>query len=701
MLMIEGRTIQHQLKKRNTPSGVKPDGQKARTFAKLLMEGKVKAALRMLAQDSNGGVLPLNKDVFETLKKKHPARKPAIPSAVITSNSSSQDPSHFILFDQLDGLMIRKTVLKTEGAAGPSGLDAIAWKRLCTAFQSASNDLCDSLASTARRICCSFVDPKSLYAFVACRLIALDKCPGVRPIGIGETARRIIGKAILTTIGEDIQEAAGPLQLCAGQEAGCEAAVHAMHQMFESPDVEAAILVDATNAFNSLNRETALRNIQHLCPSLSTILINTYREDVDLYIDGETLLSEEGTTQGDPLAMAMYAIGILPLIQKLSSERTKQVWYADDAAACGELSHLRSWWDQLTEMGPTYGYHPNALKTWLIVKEGKIDDATTAFEGTGVGITQEGKRHLGAALGTNSFTESYVQNKVSEWVHEIEQLSSFAVTQPHAAYAAFTHGLTSRWTFLARTTPNIGNLLQPLEEAIRHKFIPALTGQSALTDAERDLLALPARLGGLGIIDPTRLSDSHHTSSKNISAPLMSLILYQSTTYPTNCKESQKKSKSIARNLRRLNEKNRATELSNRLPSIMQRALEVSNEKGASSWLSALPIAEHGFALHKGAFRDALCLRYGWRPPLLPANCVCGKHFTIEHALSCPCGGFPSIRHNELRDITAQFLTEICHSVGIEPPLQPLEDEHLRHQTANREDDARLDVVYSREFLGT
>ena len=120
--------------------------------------------------------------------------------------------------------------------------------------------------------------------------------------------------------------------------------MHAMHQIFESPDVEAAILVDATNAFNSLNRENALRNIQHLCPSLSTILINTYLEDVHLYIDGETMLSEEGTTQGDPLAMAMYAIGIIPLIQKLSSKRTKQVWYAYDAAACGDLSHLRSWW---------------------------------------------------------------------------------------------------------------------------------------------------------------------------------------------------------------------------------------------------------------------------------------------------------------------------------------------------------------------
>ena len=273
--------------------------------------------------------------------------------------------------------MIRETALKAEGAAGPSGLDAAGWKRLCTSFQSASTDLCEALASTARRIFCSFVDPKSLLAFVACRLVALDKHPGIRPIGIGETARRIIGKA---TIRDDIQEVAGPLQLCAGQEAGCEAAVHAVQQMFESPDAEAVILVDA---FNSLNRENALRNIQHLCPSLSTVLINTYPEDVHLFIDGETLMSEEGTTKVILWPWpCIYAIGILPRIQCLSNENTKQVWYADDSAACGDLTRLRSWWDCLAEIGPKYRYQRNALKTWLIVKEDKIDDAITAFEGT-------------------------------------------------------------------------------------------------------------------------------------------------------------------------------------------------------------------------------------------------------------------------------------------------------------------------------
>ena len=91
-----------------------------------------------------------------------------------------------------------------------------------------------------------------------------------------------------------------------------------------------------------------------------------------------------------------------------------------------------------------------------------------------------------------------------------------------------------------------------------------------------------------------------------------------------------------------------------------------------STWLSMLTIQEHGFALHKGAsFRDALCLCYCWQPTLLPLTCVCGNTFSIEHVLSCPCGGYPSIRHNELRDITATLLTEVCHGVGIEPCLQP------------------------------
>ena len=116
-------------------------------------------------------------------------------------------------------------------------------------------------------------------------------------------------------------------------------------------------------------------------------------------------------------------------------------------------------------------------------------------------------------------------------------------------------------------------------------------------------------------------------------------------------------------------------------------------------WLTSLHLAAHSFALHKGALHDALYLRYGWTPPTLPSSCACGASFTVEHSLHCPTGGFPAIRHNELRDTTAHLLTEVCSDVLVEPPLQNLSGEHLSNATANRQDQARADIA-ARGFWG-
>ena len=78
----------------------------------------------------------------------------------------------------------------------------------------------------------------------------------------GDNARRIIAKATLTVTRLDIQEAAGPLQVCAGQIFGIEAAVHAVESLFQQEETEAILLVDAKNAFNSLNRLSAPHNIR-------------------------------------------------------------------------------------------------------------------------------------------------------------------------------------------------------------------------------------------------------------------------------------------------------------------------------------------------------------------------------------------------------------------------------------------------------
>ena len=102
-----------------------------------------------------------------------------------------------------------------------------------------------------------------------------------------------------------------------------------------------------------------------------------------------------------------------------------------------------------------------------------------------------------------------------------------------------------------------------------------------------------------------------------------------------------------------------------------------------------------GFSPHKSAFRDALALRYGWQPLNVPTTCACGKGFTIDHMLSCARGGFLSIRHNEISDVTATFLSEVCHDVCTEPHLQPLDGEAFSLRSANANDVAKLDIVAS------
>ena len=102
----------------------------------------------------------------------------------------------------------------------------------------------------------------------------MNKNPGIRPIGIGEILRRIIGKAICWVLNPEIQKAAGPLQASTGLKGGAEAAIHVMRVTFEAEETDGIILVDASNAFNSLNRKlhyTTYNTFAHHSP----VLINT------------------------------------------------------------------------------------------------------------------------------------------------------------------------------------------------------------------------------------------------------------------------------------------------------------------------------------------------------------------------------------------------------------------------------------------
>ena len=108
------------------------------------------------------------------------------------------------------------------------------------------------------------------------------------------------------------------------------------------------------------------------------------------------------------------------------------------------------------------------------------------------------------ALGNTNFVKEFEIKKVSDGCDEVDGLSTVARREPQAAHSAFIHGVSSRWNYVMRTIPGISDMMIPLEETIRHKLIPAITGRNAVSDIERDVLAMPSRLGGMGMVNPTK-----------------------------------------------------------------------------------------------------------------------------------------------------------------------------------------------------
>ena len=116
--------------------------------------------------------------------------------------------------------------------------------------------------------------------------------------------------------------------------------IHAMSQVFVEEGTDGILLMDASNAFNQMNRSVALHNIQITCKEMSLYIINTYRSPSRLFVcGGGDILSQEGTTQGDLLAMPWYSINTSIMIQSLrtSTPGVKQVWLADNSAGGGQI----------------------------------------------------------------------------------------------------------------------------------------------------------------------------------------------------------------------------------------------------------------------------------------------------------------------------------------------------------------------------
>ena len=313
------------------------------------------------------------------------------------------------------------------------------------------------------------------------------------------------------------------------------------------------------------------------------------------------------------------------------------------------------------------------------------DIALKTCENTSIYITEDGMRHLGAVIGTIEYRENYVTQKVNNWLDELNMLCDIARIEPQAAYSCFVSGYKHKLTCIMRTIPNISHLLEKIDALILTKFIPAITGGIYVNPDEHYLLSLPAKYGGLGLPIFSELADTEFQNSQIMSENLRNKIIEQERA---SSQQHDKKIKENKNNIRRSKQACHHSilqRLRNDMSDEQRRLNEINRQQGASTWLTTLSIKEEGYTVNKNCFWYLLRLRYGWQLQRLPT--------TLDHALSCKKGGFISLRHNQIRDLTANLLKTICHDVLIEPTLQQLTRESLHERTANITDDARLDIA--------
>lgn len=695
-LVSQCSEIQRRMKK----SFKKSKDENRKAFCRLMFEGKVTKALRFINNDEDAaiGAMQCSPEVLRTLKEKHPDGKQADPEVLLPVSAEPPDP---VIFEAIDSDAIMRCTKSVSGSGGPTKVDADIWRHLvCSRFYgNHSSELASAIANLTKILCQDDIPSEWTEELFAGRLIPLEKKGGgVRPIGIGEVLRRIIAKSVSSILNADIQRAAGTLQTCSGVEAGIEAAIHSMRKTFEKDTSECMLLVDAKNAFNNLNRSVALNNVRETCPSFHRYLNNSYKAPAKLFVadSGNFILSKEGATQGDPVAMAMYSVATSPFIRTLSTkldEDTIQAWFADDSAGCGNLHAIKRWWDAICEIGPKYGYFPNPGKTVLIVKgAANLELAEDMFKDTGVTVTVDGERHLGAVIGTKDFRESYVSKKVESWCQDIDELSQIAIEEPQVAYCAYTKGLAHRWKFVQRTISEISQLFKPLEKRIKEVFIPNLIGRQ-ISDKERDLFALPLRFGGLGIQDPTKVADKEFSASVILTEELSDLILKQDHDLSKIRKENTVEKKKNLKLRKEIEHLQTFEETKSQFSEMQQKFLVLAREKGSYAWLSALPLKHLGFVLNKEGFRDAIRLRYNWPIPNVPRQCACGVRNDNDHLLICKKGGYIHMRHDALVETEAELMREAgCKDVRTEQCLIPTQGDHLRRRT-ERGDQARMDVA--------
>ena len=155
--------------------------------------------------------------------------------------------------------------------------------------------------------------------------------------------------------------------------------------------------------------------------------------------------------------------------------------------------------------GKAFGYNVKPSKCQLIVKENCHESAIKVFEGATITMV-DCFRVLGSVIETPSACDKYIESEIEKTATLTEKLSKIAKTSPQNAYSCYTEGVPNVLSFLSRITPEAFKKMDEIEKNVRQQLLPSVTGKNHISDEDRNLFALPLRMGGLDLCSNTEFS---------------------------------------------------------------------------------------------------------------------------------------------------------------------------------------------------
>ena len=628
-------------------------------------DGQYRKALQFLSSTS---IAPSSMEVLNSMVCKHPqSAPPLIPTSPIPP------PVHI---SELDVARALKS-FPNGTAPGPSCLRANHLKEAVFCPSPIRAEVALKGLVGIVNLLSAGCAPRCIIPFLCgASLIACQKKDGgLRPIAIGEVLRRLTSKCVARAVQSEAVDILSPLQVGVGIPAGCEAIVHSLASLLNNssilPESRCVLLVDFSNAFNSIDRGHMFEEARSRIPSISSWLECCYSSQPLLFFGEHTILSCCGVQQGDPLGPLGFALALHPIVERIKREVPGLLlnsWYLDDGTLCGSISDICSALDIIETDGPSRGLFLNRSKSHLFVPaEASCDCSSFPPQ---IPVSSGGFHLLGSPFGSPSFCTSLILKRVEKIKETLTSLKSFQDSQ-----IQFT---------LLRSCLSLPKISFALRTCVPQLIKPALvTFDESMRIALSDIVggpipewswlkaSLPCSLGGLGLRQALLHAPAAYIGSWQQCYSLMSAILEHSPAPPLvipGCVSALAESAGRPEwsSLQDIDVPLTQRALSKSLdialfdaildsaPDIRSKALTLSSSiPHAGDWLNVIP--SRALGLHFLDREHRVCLRYWLGLPMFGASPQCSIcHVAADrfgdHHVGCGGNGDRIFRHNSIRD---------------------------------------------------